>query len=223
MTFGKLNRPRLEYRAAREIALKLYHSPTSPYVRKCMISAHELGIVSRLTLVPAAPHPVNRDPNVVASNPLGKVPTLVTDEGTVLYDSRVICEYFDCLAGGGLIPAAGPARWSVLVEQALADGILDAAVLTRYETAVRPEPLRWTDWTRGQLDKVNGGLDELERRAEGWGTRVDLGTVAIACALGYIEFRYPELEWRRRAPRASVWFAAFRERASMRATEPPAN
>jgi len=190
-------------------------------VRKCLISAHELGIVSRLTLLPAAPHPIDRDRALVASNPLGKVPTLVTDEGTALYDSRVICEYLDALAGGRLIPAVGPARWTVLVEQSLADGILDAAVLTRYETAVRPEPLRWKDWILGQLDKVNCGLDDLERRAGGWGTRVDLGTVSIACALGYVDFRYPELEWRRRAPRAGEWFAAFRERASMRATEPP--
>lgn len=190
-------------------------------MRKCLISAHELGIVSRLTLLPAAPHPIDRDRALVASNPLGKVPTLVTDEGTALYDSRVICEYLDALAGGRLIPAAGPARWTVLVEQSLADGILDAAVLTRYETAVRPEPLRWKDWILGQLDKVNCGLDDLERRAGGWGTRVDLGTVSVACALGYVDFRYPELEWRRRAPRAGDWFTAFRERASMRATEPP--
>jgi glutathione S-transferase len=203
--------------------LKLFYSPTSPYVRKCLVCAHEVGLVGRVELPPAAPNPVNRDRALVALNPLGKLPTLLTDEGVVLYDSRVICEYFDSLAGGSLIPAAGPARWSVLVDQSLADGILDAAVLIRYETAVRPEALRWNDWTEGQFDKVHCGLAEIERRAAGYGARIDVGTIATGCALGYLDLRYPALDWRSRCPTAAAWFASFSQRPSMHATEPPAS
>ncbi len=203
--------------------MKLFYSPTSPYVRKCLVCAHEVGLVGRVELPPAAPNPVNRDRALVALNPLGKLPTLLTDEGVVLYDSRVICEYFDSLAGGSLIPAAGPARWSVLVDQSLADGILDAAVLIRYETAVRPEALRWNDWTEGQFDKVHCGLAEIERRAAGYGARIDVGTIATGCALGYLDLRYPALDWRSRCPTAAAWFASFSQRPSMHATEPPAS
>jgi glutathione S-transferase len=161
--------------------MKLYHSPTSPFVRKCLVCARETGLIERITLEPAAAHPVARDRALVAHNPLGQVPTLITDDGSVLYDSRVICEYFDELSGGRLLPPRGAARLDVLIEQALADGLLDAAVLTRYETAVRPEALRWPDWVTGQLDKVSAALAELERAAPKLGARVDLGTISIAC------------------------------------------
>lgn len=202
--------------------MKLFYSATSPFVRKCLVSAQELGLRERLELLPANPHPVNRDRPLVARNPLGQIPTLLTDDGVVLYDSRVICEYFDSLSGGRLIPAAGAARWTALVDQSLADGILDAAVLSRYETAVRPESLRWPDWIGGQIDKVNCSLAEIERRALGFGERVDLGTIAIACALGYLDFRFSSLAWRSRHPHAAAWFAIFAARGSMTATLPPA-
>ncbi len=133
--------------------MKLYYSASSPFVRKCLVSAHELGLRERLDLVPAAAHPVNRDRALVAINPLGKVPTLVTDDGTVLYDSRVICEYLNTLGDGHLLPSHGPKRWSALADQSLADGVMDAAVLTRYESAVRPENLRWGEWIVGQLTR----------------------------------------------------------------------
>src|ERR1700690_3555295 len=155
--------------------MKIFYSATSPYVRKCLVAAHELGLRERIELVAAAPHPVNRDQSVVARNPLGKIPTLITDDGIVLYDSRVVCEYLDTLAGGKLFPAGG-ARWTALVEQSLGDGMLDAAVLARYETFTRPETLRWPEWTSGQLDKVICGLQEIERRAGDFGARIDIGT-----------------------------------------------
>ena len=134
--------------------MKLFFSPTSPYVRKCMVTAHELGLVGRIELLAANAHPVQRDATIIASNPLGKVPTLIADDGRVLYDSRVICEYFDELGGGRLFPRSGAPRWAALTLQSLADGMLDAALLARYETALRPEALRWGDWVTGQLDKV---------------------------------------------------------------------
>ncbi len=117
--------------------MKIFYAAPSPFVRKCLVTAHELGLRERIELVPAAAHPVNRDPKVVAKNPLGKIPTLVTDEGVALFDSRVICEYLNELGGGRLIPAGGAERWRVLADQALADGIMDAAILIRYESAVQ--------------------------------------------------------------------------------------
>jgi len=202
--------------------LQLYYSPTSPFVRKCLVAAHELGLRERLELLAAAPHPINRDAVLAAQNPLGKAPTLIGADGAVLYDSRVICEYLNAVGHGGLLPAAGAARWTALVEQALADGILDAAVLVRYETAVRPEPLRWAEWIGGQMEKVRGGLAELERRAAGLAGRIDVGTIAVGCALGYLDFRYASLGWRGQCPALAAWFDAFAARASMRSTAPPA-
>lgn len=200
--------------------MKLFHSPASPYVRKCMVVAHEVGLAARIDLLPSAVHPVNRDRTVVASNPLGKVPTLLTDEGVALYDSRVICEYLDHLGGGALFPAAGPGRWRALGEQALGDGILDAALLVRYENNARPEPLRWADWSAGQMDKIACGLAVLEAGAEGYGDRVDIGTITLACVLGYLDFRFATLAWRDRHPKAAAWFARFEARPAMQATLP---
>jgi glutathione S-transferase len=200
--------------------LKLFYSPTSPFVRKCLVSAQELGLRERLELVPAAAHPVNRDPTVVALNPLGKIPTLVTDDGAVLYDSRVICEYLSALGDGHLMPPRGPSRWSVLADQALADGIMDAAVLARYETALRPESRRWNDWLAGQLEKVTSGLVEIERRDRHLVDRVDIGTIALGCALGYLDFRFASLGWHDKYPRTARWFEEFAQRDSMMATRP---
>jgi glutathione S-transferase len=202
--------------------MKILYAAASPFARKCLVAASELGLRERIELVQTAPHPVNRDATIVAHNPLGKAPTLIADDGAVLYDSRVICEYLNALGDGHLIPREGAARWSVLVEQSLADGIMDAAVLGRYESTVRPEPLRWNDWTTGQLDKVTRGLAEFETRATGFGDRVDLGTIAFGCALGYLDFRFASLAWRDRCPTIAAWFAPFGARAAMVATRPPA-
>ena len=200
--------------------MKLFHAPASPFVRKCLVAAAELGLRERIELLPAAAHPVNRDRTIVAHNPLGKIPTLLTDDGTALYDSRVICDYLNTLGDGSLIPRDGEVRWSVLVEQALADGIMDAAVLARYETVARPEALRWDDWLRGQLEKVTSGLDVLEARAARFGDRVDLGTIAFGCALGYLDFRFASFGWRERRPQTAAWFERFGARPSMAATRP---
>ena len=202
--------------------MKLFYSPASPYVRKCLVVAHEVGIADRIERLACAANPVNRDRSIVAINPLGKVPTLITDEGTALYDSRVICEYLNALGGGSLVPASGAARWQVLTEQSLGDGILDAALLARYEGAMRPEPLRWAEWTAGQLDKVECGLAEIEQHAASWGDTVDLGKLTLACALGYLDFRFAALDWRARAPKAAAWHARINARPSMQATMPSA-
>jgi glutathione S-transferase len=202
--------------------LKLFHAAASPFVRKCLVAADELGLRDRIELVSAAAHPVKRDAALVAHNPLGKIPTLITNDGAVLYDSRVICEYLNVLGHGELLPRDGPERFTVLVEQALADGIMDAAVLARYEMVARPEPLHWRDWLEGQLAKVTSGLGALEARAAILGERVDLGTIAFGCALGYLDFRFAALGWRDKHPKAAAWFERFGARPSMVATRPPA-
>ncbi|HPU50172.1 MAG TPA: glutathione S-transferase [Burkholderiaceae bacterium] len=202
--------------------MKLFYSGASPYVRKCMVVAHELGLAARIEHLPAAAHPVNRDQNIVRNNPLGKVPTLLTDDGVALYDSRVICEYLNDLGAGSLFPAAGAQRWQSLTEQSLGDGILDAALLARYESAMRPEALRWADWTNGQLDKIHCGLAAIDARADSLGERVDIGTLTMGCVLGYLDLRFDHLGWRQKHARAAAWFARFNARPAMQATLPKA-
>jgi glutathione S-transferase len=202
--------------------MKLFYSATSPFVRKCLVSAQELGLRSKIDLVPSSPHPVDRDRNVIASNPLGKIPTLIGDDGAVLYDSRVICDYLNTLGDGRLVPPHGPSRWGVYRDQALADGMMEAAVLVRYETFARPEPLRWKAWIDGQLEKVTSGLQDLENRAGSLVQRIDLGTIAVGCALGYLDLRFASLAWRDTRPQLAAWMARFSERESMIATRPPA-
>ena len=198
--------------------MKLYFSPTSPYVRKCLVVAHELGLAGRIELLTGNAHPVNRDPLIIAANPLGKVPTLICDDGRVLYDSRVICEYLDDLGGGALFPRSGAARWQALTLQALADGMLDAALLARYEDVARPEALRWAEWRAAQLDKVATSMAALDAAPASLEARVDIGTLALACALGYLDLRFAELSWREHYPAVARWHAQFSQRASMQAS-----
>jgi glutathione S-transferase len=171
-----------------------------------------------MQLLPSHAHPVQRDAQIIQSNPLGKVPTLLCDDGSVLYDSRVICEYLNELQGGALFPRSGAARWQALTLQALADGMLDAALLARYEHAVRPEPLRWDDWLRGQLDKLSTSLASLERNPHRLAGRVDIGTLSLGCALWYIDLRFADLAWRERYPLVAAWAAEFGQRPSMQAS-----
>ena len=152
-----------------------------------------------------------------------KIPALKTDDGTVLYDSRVICEYLDALAGGGkLFPASGAARWQALRRQALGDGIMDAGILRRYELVLRPEALRWADWLAGQQAKVDHGLDAAEREAGGWGEALDIGHLTLACALGWLDFRFPDAGWRASRPLLAAWFARVSARPSLAQSVPHA-
>lgn len=199
--------------------MKLFFSAASPFVRKVMVVAHEVGLVDRIELVPAAAHPVNRNPAIRAENPLGQVPTLLTDDGLALYDSRVICEYLDSEAGGQLF-GQGAARWQAITVQALADGLLGAALLTRYEGLIRSEPQRSSEWTGGQMGKVTDALDRFEHALASDGGTVDIGRITIGCALGWLDFRFPDLGWREGRPATESWFATFGERPSMVATRP---
>lgn len=198
--------------------MKLLFSPTSPYVRKCLVVAHELGLNGRLQLLPSNAHPINRDREIIASNPLGKVPTFFTDDGQVLYDSRVICEYLDTQAGGSLFPRTGPARWEALTLQSLGDGMLDAALLARYEDVARPEAIRWPEWRAGQLDKIETSVQHLQAHPALLAGRVDIGAITVGCALWYADLRFADFGWRERCPALASWYAGFSQRPSMAAS-----
>lgn len=201
--------------------MKLLTNPASPFGRKVKVAALETGLFERLELHDLQTSAVAPDPALLAANPLGKIPCLVLDDGAALYDSRVIAEYLDTLHDGpSLFPAEG--RWRVLRLQALGDGIADAAVLARYETLLRPEPLRWAAWVEGQLAKSRLALDGLEGEVNLLGERPHIGGIAVACALGYLDLRHPALGWRDGRPGLAGWFERFAARPSMRRTQPTA-
>ena len=199
--------------------MKLHFNPASPYVRKVRVLALETGLMGDIELVKVTITPTSPDASLCSDNPIGKIPTLVRDDGGALYDSRVICEYLDDLhSGARMFPENGSARWTALRRQALADGILDAAVGTRYETFLRPQALRWPDWVDGQMGKVRRSLDVLE--TEALADKVDIGTISVACALGYLDFRYADEGWRDSRPKLAAWYETFAARPSMAETGP---
>ena len=202
--------------------MKLYHSPASPYVRKVMVMAQEAGLLDRIEVAPVTTTPMAPDAGVAAANPLKKIPALVTDDGMTLFDSPVICEYLDSLHSGTKMFPQGKARWEALRLQAAADGLLDAALLVVYESRFREEAMRNQAWVDGQLSKIDGALDAFEAAASGFGDRVDIGTISIGCALGYIDFRLGHRDWRASRPKLATWYKAFLARPSMDATKPPA-
>ncbi|MFA5529333.1 MAG: glutathione S-transferase N-terminal domain-containing protein [Thiohalomonadaceae bacterium] len=198
--------------------MKLFHSPFSPFVRKVVVFAIETGLegrIERQTVNPWESHP-----ELIAANPLGKVPTLITDEGLAIYDSAVICEYLDGLHNGpDLIPHAGVERSHALRLEALADGIAEATVLRRMES-VRPAALQSSDWMDLQARTVERGLDALECEVEGWGQCFGIGQITVACALGYLDFRFSTDDWRGTRPTLAAWYARIAQRPAMIATEP---
>jgi glutathione S-transferase len=199
--------------------MKLRYSPASPYVRKVMIVAIEGGIADRIEKIPTSVAPVKPNDELKAENPLVKVPSLTIDSGEVLFDSPVICEYLDSLHNASkMFPAHGPARWTALRRQAVGDGILDAAILNRYELTLRPKELQWDQWSDGQMRKVRGALDALE--GEKLDGPFDIGTLTVACALGYLDFRYADEGWRKTRPRLAAWYAEIARRPSVQQTVP---
>jgi glutathione S-transferase len=199
--------------------MRLWHNPASPFARKVRIVAREAGLLPRIEEIAAMVSPVNPNADLAAHNPLVKIPALQTDDDKVLYDSSVICEYLDSLhSGPPMFPADGT-RWDALRLQSLCDGILDAAVLIRYETFVRPEQYRWTDWVKGQFTKIHNGLDALAAEAPAWGERFSIGQIGAACVLGYLDFRFADENWRSRAALAK-WYETAKQRASVAATMP---
>jgi glutathione S-transferase len=196
--------------------MKLHWSPRSPFVRKVMVAAHELGLADRLDRVRTVVAMLKPARDLLHENPLGKIPTLVTEDGTVLYDSVVIIEYLDSLAGGRLIPRDGAARWTELRRHALANGFLDLLILWRNERA-RAEPL--AELIAAFELKTDAVLAALEAEAEAIAAGpVGLAQITIAITGDYMDFRFPEIGWRPRCPKLDAWQRRFAERPSMRAT-----
>ncbi|NNU79000.1 glutathione S-transferase [Halovulum dunhuangense] len=200
--------------------MKLYYSPTSPFVRKVSVVLRETGLIDKVTLVPGSGLPAAPGNAPIALNPLGKIPTLEREDGPALYDSRVICRYLDHISGGKLYPQP-PRLWETLTLEATADGMMEAAVLMIYETRARAQGTQDPTWVEAQWSKVARALDTLEGRwiayLEG---PLDMGQIAVGCALGYLDFRQDARNWRGGHPALAEWYAGFAERDSMKATVP---
>ncbi|MDG3041174.1 glutathione S-transferase [Roseicyclus marinus] len=196
----------------------LLGSPLSPFVRKARVVITELGIAD-IPFEQVATSPVHGEERINAANPLGKIPALVRDEGPTLYDSRVITRYLDATRGGTLYPEAR--LWEVLTLEATADGIMEAAVGMIYEERYRPEELRFAPWVEGQWGKVGRALDAIEGQ---WMSHLagplDMGQIAVACALGYLDLRHGARDWRAGRPALAAWYATFAARPSMAGTAP---
>ncbi|KUJ77317.1 glutathione S-transferase [Ruegeria profundi] len=201
--------------------MKLYHSQTSPYVRKVMVLLHETNQLQDVDLETVAGTPLSPAAPLEGKNPLTKVPALERPDGPTLFDSRVICAFFDARAEAGFYPE-GARRWDVLTLEALADGILDAALLMTYEARLRPEDKQWDEWVEAQWVKIERACAALNQR---WMAHLsgslDMGQIAVACALGYLDLRHDARGWRGGNDALAAWFAAFSERPSMVATRPP--
>lgn len=201
--------------------MQLFDNPASPFCRKVQVLLHETGQTGDVETVYAVGHPLASEKMPVVQNPLGKIPALVREDGPAIYDSRVICRFFDARANSGMYPESH--LWDVLTLEATADGIMDAAVIMVYESRARPEELRYQDWVDAQWQKVERALDALCARWMGHlAGRLDMGQIAIACALGYLDFRHDGRNWRQNRDTLAAWYEEFSKRPSMQATVPSA-
>ena len=198
--------------------MKLRFSPVSPYVRKVSVTLIETGLQDRVENIPTNAHDPESD--IAGDNPLGKVPTLILDDASVLYDSPVICEYLDSLHDGNkLFPASGPARWKALQLLALGDGMADAGIASRLEGR-RPEEFKFDELIERQTAVVLRAMDALENDLENLEAGFGIGQIAVGCSLGWLDFRFPDLGWRQDRPGLADWFEAVSERPSMMQTTP---
>nr|WP_058238987.1 glutathione S-transferase family protein [Shimia marina] len=199
--------------------MKLIHSPSSPFVRKVSVTLAETGQSADVTLEGVKTTALSTADAAAAANPLGKIPALVRPDGPALYDSRVICRYLVARAKSDLYPEER--LWDVLTLEATADGMLEAAVLMVYEKRLRPENMVFEDWIEAQWGKVAGALDALNER---WMSHLfgplDMGQIAVGCALGYLDFRHGDRNWRQGRDGLAGWYAEFAKRDSMLATMP---
>jgi glutathione S-transferase len=201
--------------------MKLYWSPRSPFVRKAMACAHELGLADRIETVYALVALDRPNPEMMRVNPLGRIPALITDDGDVLYDSTVICRYLDTLhEGEPIFPRETARRWDALRRHALADGTLETAVLWLAERK-RPPQRQSPELLANFERKIRSALAAFEGEARGFeSASVDIGHLCTGCALGYLDFRFPELDWRRDAPQLARWYERFAQRPALQYTQP---
>jgi glutathione S-transferase len=198
--------------------MKLRYSPTSPFARKVLVVAQETGLQNRLELIKTAT--LVPDAQLTRDNPLQKIPALLLENGESLFDSPVICEYLDSLHDGAkMFPASGQDRWTALRRQALADGMIDASILRRYES-MRPVELRSANWDAAQKLKVDQGLAALEGEVARFGQQIDIGTLTIAILLDYLNFRFAAEDWIGRCPTLAAWHQEISQRPSLASTLP---
>jgi glutathione S-transferase len=204
-----------------DFRMKLHWSPRSPFVRKVMVVAHETGTAGRLDCVRTVAATTKPNTELMADNPLSKLPTLVLDDGTALYDSPVICEYLDTLhAGPRLFPAESGARMIALRRQALGDGMLDFLVLWRAEL-MRPAEQRSAAHLESFAVRREGVLDSIESEVPALeASAYSIGHISLGCALSYLDFRFKDFDWRKSHTRAAAWHKAFVSRPAVEATEP---
>lgn len=199
--------------------MTLFWSSRSPFVRKVMVAAHETGLAHCLTLQRVIVSANRPNPEVMAANPLNKIPTLVLADGSTLYDSRVICEFFDTLQQGpALFPCAPSARWRALRLQALGDGLMDV-ILLRLGEQNRAAAAQSATHLSSFCLKLAAALDELERRADDLGGGLHIGQISVACALAHLDFRFAADGWRADRARLAAWYEEFAARPSMRLSE----
>ena len=194
--------------------MKLRFAPTSPYVRKCLVVAHETGLGNQIEIVPT--NPWEPDTTIATDNPLGKVPALTTEDGLSLFDSRVICEYLDSQSNNPHLFPRGLTRWPVLRLAAIGEGILDAADARIMESRRAAEKIDHA-WDMRKKRAIERALDELEHLAGGF-TGIDIGLITVGCALGELDFRFPGEDWRSSRPTLTAWYADFSQRPSMAQT-----
>lgn len=199
--------------------MKLIAALPSPFVRKVRVLLFETGQSEDVEVVYIAPTPVSPDEHAMAANPTGKIPSLVRDDGPALYDSRVITRYLDARAGAGFYPE--PRLWETLTLEATADAIMDAGVLMVYEHRVRPAEKVFDGWVEAQWGKIERAVVAINER---WMSHLqgpmDMSHIAVGCALGYLDFRQPDRDWRKDAPELALWFAEFDAREAMQQTRP---
>lgn len=197
--------------------MRLFASPTSPYARKVRAVLIEKQLEDAVEMVDT--NPLADPPELRAANPLGKVPTLALSDGRALFDSPVICTFLDEIGSGPrLIPSNPRRRLDLMVRQALADGVMDAAFALVMEQR-RPRGQQSRDWIVRWTAAILKGTADMALRA---GRHVDLGDIASACALGYLDFRLPAIDWRAGSPALSIWYAGISTRPSLARTAPPA-
>lgn len=200
--------------------MRLMHGKVSPFVRKVMIAAIEKGLDSKIEIVPTAVGTGKINEELFALNPIGKIPTLVLDDGQAVYDSFVIVDHFDQVKPEPrLIPASGPERLRALRLNAIADGLLIAGILAKTE-AGRPPERQWPEFQAAQWAKVKKCIEALDRELSGATKSVTIGEIAVGAAFGWLDLRAPEENWRPRAPNLAAFLEAFGKRASMERTKP---
>ena len=197
---------------------KLLYSQASPFVRKVLVFAHEAGLGDRVVKVPT--NPWESVAGITPDNPLGKIPAMMTPDGTFT-GSFACCDYLDQQhSGNALIPRRGPERWRVMQLHGLADGAIESGVGFANETLRRPKDFQFSGHIDRQIAKINSALSVLDNHA-GELASVDLASITTGCLLGYLDFRLAHIEWRKTAPKLAAWFEVFGARTSMAGTMPP--